>query len=52
MKFEDILKDYEICFAAVPPLEAGRFPSPLGIEHRLRETNYRDHINRVLEDLK
>ena len=31
VKFEDILKDYDVCFAEVPPLEAGRFPSPLRI---------------------
>ncbi|MBR0281195.1 MAG: hypothetical protein IJQ81_06350 [Oscillibacter sp.] len=52
MKFEDILKDYEVCFATVPPLEVGRFPSPLGISHEQRETNYRAHINRVLDSLK
>lgn len=52
VKFENILKDYEVCFAEVPPLEAGRFPSPLGISHEQRETNYRAHINRVLDDLK
>ena len=52
VKFEDILKDYEVCFTEVPPLEAGRFPSPLGISLEQRETNYRAHINRVLDDLK
>ena len=52
VKFEDILKDYEVCFATVPPLEVGRFPSPLGISHEQRETNYRAHINRVLDSLK
>lgn len=31
VKFEDILKDYDVCFAEVPPLEAGRFPAPLRI---------------------
>lgn len=31
VKFEDILKDYEVCFTEVPPLEAGRFPAPLRI---------------------
>ena len=31
IKFEDILKDYEVIFTEVPPLEAGRFPPPLGI---------------------
>lgn len=31
VQFEDILRDYEVCFTEVPPLEAGRFPSPLGI---------------------
>ena len=29
LKFEDILKDYDVYFVAVPPLEAGRFPSPM-----------------------
>lgn len=29
MKFEDILQDYEVWFAPVPPLEAGRFPSSM-----------------------
>ena len=29
MKFKDILRDYEIWFAPVPPLDAGRFPSPM-----------------------
>ena len=52
VKFEDILRDYEVCFTEVPPLEAGRFPSPLGISLEQRETNYRAHINRVLDDLK
>ena len=52
VKFEDILKDYDVCFAEVPPLEAGRFPSPLGISHEQRETNYRAHISRVLDNLK
>ena len=52
VKFEDILKDYDVCFAEVPPLEAGRFPSPLGISHEQRKTNYSAHINRVLDDLK
>ena len=52
VQFEDILKDYEVCFATVPPLEAGRFPSTLGISHEQRETNYRAHINRVLDNLK
>ena len=51
-KFKDILKDYAVCFVEVPPLEAGRFPSPLGISHAQREANYRAHINRVLADLK
>ena len=51
-KFEDILKDYDVCFAAVPPLEAGRFPSPLGISHEQRKENYRAHINNVLDNLK
>ena len=52
VKFEDILKDYEVFFTEVPPLELGRFPSPLGISHEQREANYRAHINRVLDDLK
>ena len=52
MTFGDILKDYEICFTEVPPLELGRFPSPLGISHEQREANCRAHINRVLDDLK
>lgn len=30
-KFEDILADYDVCFTEVPPLEAGRFPTPLRI---------------------
>lgn len=29
MKFENILRDYEVYFAHVPPLEAGRFPTPI-----------------------
>lgn len=52
MKFGDILKDYEVCFTEVPPLELGRFPSPLGISHEQREANFRAHINRVLDNLK
>ena len=52
VKFEEILKNYEVCFAVVPTLEAGRFPSPLGISHEQRETNYRAHISRVLDNLK
>ena len=51
-QFEDILKDYEVRFTEAPPLELGRFPSPLGISHEQRETNYRAHINGVLDDLK
>ena len=51
-KFEGILKDYEVYFTEVPPLELGRFPSPLGISHEQREENYRAHINQVLDDLK
>ena len=31
MKFEDILKDYDVRFTETPPLEAGRFPAPLRI---------------------
>ena len=31
LKFEDILRNYDVCFASVPPLENGRFPPPLGI---------------------
>ena len=31
VKFEDILKACEVCFAVIPPLEAGRFPSPLRV---------------------
>lgn len=52
VKFEDILKDYEICFAEVPPLELGRFPSTLGISHEQREANYRAHINSVLDGMQ
>ena len=52
MSFRDILKDYEVCFTEVPPLELGRFPSPLGISLEQRETNYRAHINRVLDNLE
>lgn len=33
VKFEDILRDYDVWFTDVPPLEMGRFPSPLGISH-------------------
>ena len=51
-EFKDILKDYEVYFTEVPPLELGRFPSPLGISLAQRETNYRAHIKRVLDDLK
>ncbi|MBQ6207160.1 MAG: hypothetical protein IJK52_08765 [Oscillospiraceae bacterium] len=50
--FEEILKDYDVSFVEVPPLEAGRFPSPLGISHEQRETNYRAHINQVLDELQ
>lgn len=52
LKFEDILKDYVVCFAAVPALELGRFPSPLGISHKQSETNYRARINRILDNLE
>ena len=31
VKFEDIVKNCEVCFAEIPPLEAGRFPSPLDL---------------------
>lgn len=52
MKFKDILKEYEVYFTEAPPMEMGRFPSPLGISLAQRETNYRAHIKRVLDDLK
>lgn len=30
VKFEDILKEYEVCFAEVPPLAESRFPVTRG----------------------
>ena len=47
VKFEDILKDYEVCFAAVPPLEYGRFPAPLGIPREPRGGIPRAVIKRI-----
>ena len=29
LKLEEILREYDVWFAAVPPLDAGRFPSPM-----------------------
>lgn len=49
VKFEDILKDYTVCFATVPPLEYGRFPAPLGITQGRRRRGSRAAVRQILD---
>lgn len=49
VKFEEILNDYEVCFTAVPTLEAGRFPVPLGISCERPKGPSRADIRRILD---
>ena len=51
-KFEDILNDYEVCFTAVPALEYGRFPVPLGISCEKREGPSRADIRKILARIR
>lgn len=52
VKFEDILKKYTTCFTEVPPLEAGRFPAPLGISCEVRDGVSRAAIRRIIDRLE